>query len=373
MSTGLRVPVADQLVWPNVTRSATPLVYLDLNSIIYFAREVSGKGGPKGYGELLEAVRNVKRDGRALFPLGEAHLWEVSKIVDPDQRGQLAAILEEISDFNYLLGRVSIAEMEFDAGIAAVMGESLQLSAALVRPSVRQLFGRVDGTSLIDVPAIDSLHATIAQGESPPPHLLEQARAIERQILRGPSDEDLVELRADPDYRPERAKASHKSRVAFELDTRRVLNETPSWRRGRLRDVIGARELLHEWGDLLARKRGERIQAGLPPFSPSDEQFRNFLGAMPHTQVAVSLKTHLHRNPEHVWTPNDVTDIDAMSVAYAYCDAVFPDKAIRQGLLNAKELQVFSTFVPRAPAELAEWLEALPRPPSDKEAATGAS
>lgn len=362
MSTGLRVPVAERLVWPNVTRPATPLVYVDLNSIIYFAREVSGKGGPKGYGELLEAIRKVKREGRALFPLGEAHLWEVSKIVDPSQRRELAAILEEISDFHYLLGRVSIAEMEFDAGIAAVMEEPPQTSAALIRPTARQLFGNVDGTSLIDVPEIDRLHAIIADSDSPPPRLIDLARAIERHILRGPSDEDFVELSNDPDYHPERALASHKSRVAFELDTRRVLNERPGWRRGRLRDLIGARELLHEWGDLLARKRHERVQRGLPPFSPSEEEFRAFLGAMPHVQVAISLKTHLHRNPEHVWTPNDVTDIDAMSVAYAYCDAVFPDKAIRQGLRTAKELRVFNTFTPRGPAELIEWLEALPTP-----------
>lgn len=362
MSTGLRAPVAERLVWPSVTRSATPLVYLDLNSIIYFARENSGKGGPKGYGELLGSIRKVRGEGRALFPLGEAHLWEVSKIADPNQRGKLAAILEEISDFNYLLGRVSIAEMEFDAGIAAVMGEPPRTPVPLIRPTARQLFGNVDGTSLINVPAINRLQALIGASDSPPPHLIERARAIERYILRGPSDEDLIELRNDPDYRPERARASRKNRVAFELDTWRVLNKAPSWRRGRLRDVISARELLHEWGDLLARKRVERVQAGLPPFAPSDLEFRAFLGAMPHTQVAVSLKTHLHRDPKHVWTSNDVTDIDAMSVAYAYCDAVFPDKAIRQGLLNARELRVFNTFVPRSPAELIEWLEALPMP-----------
>jgi hypothetical protein len=148
--------------------------------------------------------------------------------------------------------------------------------------------------------------------------------------------------------------------VAFELDTRRVLNESPRWRRGRLRDVIGAREVLHEWAELLARMRTQRVHAGLPPFSPNQDEFRTFLGAMPHTQVAVSLKTHFHRNPHHVWTSNDISDIDAMSVAYAYCDAVFPDKAIRHGLLNSAELRVFDTFVPRHPSELVEWLDAQP-------------
>lgn len=365
MSTGLMVPVAEHLVWANVTRPRTPLVYLDLNTIICFARHLSGKGAPTGYGALLEAAREAKRGGRALFPLGEAHLWEVSKITDPKQRTHLAAVLEELSDFNYLLGRVSIAELEFDAGVAAVMGEAPRKSAALIRPTARQLFGNVDGTSLIDIPEIDRLHALIANGgESPPEHLVALARDFERYLLRGPSDDDIAELRQDPDYRPDRAENSHKSRVAFEQDTQRVLSEDPRWRRGRLRDLIGGRELMHEWSGLLEKLRSERILAGLPPFSPSDEDFRKFMGAMPHTQVAVSLKTHLHRNPQHVWTRNDITDIDAMSVAYAYCDAVFPDKAIRRGLTNAKELRVLNTFVPRRPHELTEWLEGLPAPTS---------
>lgn len=362
MAVILKVPVAERLVWANVTRPTVPLVYLDLNTIIYFARENNGKGGPKGYSELLETVRQAKREGRALFPLGESHLWEVSKIANPKQRAQLAGILEELSDFNYLLGRVSIAELEFDAGIAAVMGETPRNSAALVRPTSRQLFGNIDGTSLIDIPAIDRLHALLAETESPPPHLVEQARAIERYILQGPSDDDIHELRKDPDYRPERAIASHRSRVAFELETQRVLNQAPHWRQGRLRDVIGGREVLHEWGDLLAHLRVERVRRQLPAFDPSNQEFRDFMGALPHTQVAISLKTHLHRNPQHVWTSNDITDIDAMSVAFAYCDAVFPDKAIRQGLLNAKELHVFNTFVPRGPSELVAWLDALPSP-----------
>jgi hypothetical protein len=68
----------------------------------------------------------------------------------------------------------------------------------------------------------------------------------------------------------------------------------------------------------------------------------------------------MHKNPRHNWTPNDISDIDAMSVAYAYCEAVFPDKAVRQALLNSKELRVMGTFVPRRAVELTEWLDALP-------------
>lgn len=57
---------------------------------------------------------------------------------------------------------------------------------------------------------------------------------------------------------------------------------------------------------------------------------------------------------------NDIADIDAVSVAHAYCEAVFPDKAVRSALLHARELRVIDTFVPRRPEELSGWLDALP-------------
>jgi hypothetical protein len=82
--------------------------------------------------------------------------------------------------------------------------------------------------------------------------------------------------------------------------------------------------------------RIDRRKAGLPDFHPPDNEMRSFMGSMPHTQVAVSIKTSYHKNPLHKWTVNDIVDIDAVSVAFSYCEAVFPDKAVRAALLNLK-------------------------------------
>ena len=57
---------------------------------------------------------------------------------------------------------------------------------------------------------------------------------------------------------------------------------------------------------------------------------------------------------------NDIVDIDAVSIAYAYCAAVFPDKAVRAALQSSKELRTIGTFVPRRPEELTDWLDGLP-------------
>jgi hypothetical protein len=364
MSVSLRAPMTEELVWSKVMRPRIPLVYLDLNTIIYIARTLRGDAKVSvGYTELYEAALRAKTEKRAMFPLGEAHLWEIAKILDPKQRGHLADILETLSDYQYLLGRITIAELEFEAGMAKVMGEDVvSWSLPLVRPTMGQVFGQVGGMKIVDADGNDGSDGVRAQMNDAEFDALKAKTnyEFERRILRGPSDEDLAELKANPDYRPEVAIASHQSRVGWELDTERVLNSDPNWRRGRLRDVIAAREIVHEWGDLFARLRVERLKSGLPAFDPSDDEIRTFLGSMPHTQVAISVKTRYHKNPRHKWTPNDISDIDAVSVAYAYCEAVFPDKAVRAALLNSKELRSMGTFVPRRPQELAEWLDALP-------------
>jgi hypothetical protein len=354
----------DELVWANVMRPRIPLVYLDLNTIIYIARTLRrAENVPAGFGELYEAALRAKMEKRALFPLGEAHLWEISKITDPKQRGRLAEILENLSDYNYLLGRTVIAELEFEAGIAKVMGEDLSgRTLPLIRPTLGQVFGQVGGMKFVNDAGGEGSDAIRAEvGEAEFDSLLANLNyEFERRMLRGPSDEDLAQLQKDPNFRPEQAIDSHKKRVLWELDTERVLNADPRWRRGRLRDVIGAREIVHEWLDLFNRLRIERMKSGLFPFDPSEEEMRSFMGSMPHTQVAVSIKTRYHRDSGHKWTANDITDIDAMSVAFAYCETVFPDKAIRSALTNSKELAVLGTYVPRRAAELTEWLNALP-------------
>lgn len=364
MTFQLKAPMTEGLVWANVMRPRIPLVYLDLNTIIFIARALRGDTKvPGSYVDLYKAARLAKFEQRAMFPLSGEHLWEISKITDPKQRGDLADILETLSDYNYLLGRTVIAELEFEAGMAKIMGEDISAkSVLLVRPTFGQAFGWVGGVKIRNSAGGDSSDAVRAQMTDAGFDKL-MARMnyeMERSMLRGPSDEDLEVLRADPNFQPEVAIEGQKQRVQWELDTERVLKEDPRWRRGRLRDVIGAREIVHEWMDMFNRMRVERSKAGKPDFDPPDDEMRSFIGSMPHTQVAISVKTRYHKNPLHKWTVNDIVDIDAVSIAYAYCEAVFPDKAARAALLSSKELRTIGTFVPRRPEQLTDWLNGLP-------------
>jgi hypothetical protein len=364
VTVGLKAPMTEELVWANVMRPRVPLVYLDLNTIIYIARALGGDTRVStGYAGLYAAALRAKLEKRAMFPLSGQHLWEISKITDPKQRGDLADILETLSDYNYLLGRTSIAKLELEAGMAKVMGEDISAKRLpLIRPTMGQAFGWVGGLKIRNSAGGDGSDAVRAQlTDAEFEDLMAKMNyEFERRILRGPSDEDLKVLRADPEFRPEVAIESQEKRVLWELDTERVLNEDPKWRRGRLRDVVGARELVHEWIDMFTQMRIDRVKSGLSDFDPPDDEMRSFMGSMPHTQVAISVKTRYHKNPLHKWTVNDIIDIDAVSVAYPYCEAVFPDKAVRAALLHSKELRVIGTFVPRRPEELTEWLDVLP-------------
>ena len=364
MTAELKAPMTEELVWANVMRPRIPLVYLDLNTIIYMARALSGDTKvPGSYLGLYTAALRAKLEQRAMFPLSGEHLWEISKITDPKQRGDLADILESLSDYNYLLGRTVIAELEFEAGMAKIMGEDISAkSVPLVRQTFGQAFGWVGGMKIRNSTGGDGSDAVRAQMTNADFDKL-MARMnyeMERRMLRGPSDEDLEVLRADPNFQPEVVIEGQKQRVQWELDTERVLKEHPRWRRGRLRDVIGAREILHEWMDMFTRMRIDRRKGGMPDFDPPDDEMRSFMGSMPHSQVAISVKTRYHKNPLHKWTVNDIVDIDAVSIAYAYCEAVFPDKAVRAALQSSRELRTIGTFVPRRPEELTDWLDSLP-------------
>ena len=85
-------------------------------------------------------------------------------------------------------------------------------------------------------------------------------------------------------------------------------------------------------------------------------QNRCITDKMPTFDVAVTLKTSYHRNPNHRWTRNDIFDIDAMSTVLPYCDVVVTDKAIASHLNQTKLANRLDTKVLSSLDDLAEQL-----------------
>ncbi|HXL60459.1 MAG TPA: hypothetical protein VN959_07255 [Mycobacterium sp.] len=112
---------------------------------------------------------------------------------------------------------------------------------------------------------------------------------LERALLEGPPDEDLPAL-LEQGYDPLAAIKVAQQRAQQEEERRLKLDDDPGWRRGRLRDVVAARELRYELFDIVKaalRRRGLAWGDVLG----DRESLRRFMGAMPSTDVAIGIKT----------------------------------------------------------------------------------
>lgn len=355
-----------EIVWPpRVIQPARPpaLVYLDLNHYINLARTVAGLETPDGYDGLLRAATAARQQDRAVFPLSGTHYVEMSGILDPAQRTAVAEVMESLSGFRVLLGRVTLAELEIDAMIDALLSPgSAPERVDLLGPTFGWAFGMRGGLTIRDADGNDSSASVREEvGDREFERIMaEAALAFERGMLAGPPDEEIAALRA-AGYAPEKTREVTERRAQQERDLSARLDQEDRWRRGRLRDLVSASELTHEWIDQITRATLARGTTIGQVVREDRERMRTFAEGMPSSRVAISLKTRYHRDGRHQWTTNDIHDIDALAVAVPYCDAVFTDKAARNALAASRELRPFGTFLPRKPGELAEWLENLTR------------
>lgn len=370
----LKAPVADEMVWASVTRSPVPLVYLDLNHYIQLAKArlaeagyVSGNGRPvvvlPGYANLLAAARRAKEEGRAQFPLSGTHFMEVAhRVPSPRQRSHVADIMEELSDFTYLLGRPWLVQMEIAAGLDKMYGtEPSYAPTTLLQGSALWAFGQQGGFRFIDKAGND-LGPQIRRDLGDAAYEAQLAmmnHMRERKLLEGPQDQEIDDLRA-LGYAPETYDTGIQSRLDFERQTSTILQNDPTWRRSRLRDLVSGREIAHEWMTPFVRHLKQREEDGFSHDLPDAADLVSFWAAMPQVQVAISMKTVYHRDSAREWRTNDVADIDALSVAYAYTDAILTDKQARAALAGSKELRTFGARLLRTADDAAEWIEHLP-------------
>jgi hypothetical protein len=153
------------------------------------------------------------------------------------------------------------------------------------------------------------------------------ALKLNRSVLDGPtSDEEEAEMRSRA-WNPLAAFEVAERRAQQEIDQVARFNADPGWRKGRIRDVIAVREVAIELNDHLAKGLADRGVAFEEVFT-SPEMTRAAWDAMPSFDVAVTIKTEYHRDPNHTWRTNDIADIDALGSALPYCDVVLTDKAV---------------------------------------------
>lgn len=354
------------LAWPaTLERAPRPaIVYLDQNHFINLAKYAHGNLAFKHYDALLAAVLRASMDGRAVFPLSTVHFMETGQIGNSRRRRDVAELMEAVSEFATLLGRPMLARLEIEAAVLNRLGMPQPLNkVSLVGRGVLHAFGRPDGLNLRDGDGTD-ITAALRDEVGHLDFDEEMARAalkLNRSVLGGPAPEELEGLRARG-YAPETLRADMESRLTSETEFAGWLTD-PANRRvrdRRLRDAVAARELAYA-GRLTAEDRQmRRTGASIADVMGRDAaSARSFLESMPSTRVTISIKTRYHRNPQRPWTTNDLFDIDALSVAVAYCDAVLSDKQVWSAVRSGRELEPMRAFFPRTPEEMADWVDRL--------------
>lgn len=283
---------------------------------------------------------------------------EVQKIKDPKQRQRLAAIMEELTDFNTLVNRPVLMALEMSAFLDPIAKfPSPTSKIPLVGHGVRHAFGVSSGFSIMG-PSGDETESFRQRygADAFDAYMSDSILKMERYILCGPADsQDEVDLRKFG-YKPEGPAAFAEKRVEQEREFKRILDADPKSRRERLDDYVSTRELLIEFQDILPRALNQRGLV-LTDAMHDPESGRRLVRSMPSTDVSIALKAAWHRNGQREWALNDIYDIDALALATPYCDVVVTEKACHHILKTAQMDERMNTSLLHRLTDLPEVLE----------------
>ena len=351
-------------VWPEkLVQSPRPpqLVYLDLNHWISLAKCMSGHKDGGRYQDSLDICIRALESGQAIFPLSDSTYVEVNKIRRHSQRKDLLQAIEMLSRFFVVTSRTIIYELEIEALFDSRMGTRTSPAGRVnyLDWGVARAFGMVGGFRVYDESDNDVTEEaarTNPMGYENFMTMLNEAELkFNRVILEGPTEAEESELRA-LGWRPEGVTEIASRRLEQEKELVEKLNNEPRWRRGRTRDVITVREMEIELAESLAKELLKRDTTFAAVF-PTRNEARFAFDAMPSFDVSVTMKTAYHRDSNHVWTQNDIHDIDALASTVPYCDFVVTDKAAATHINRAGISDRVNTRVLHSLDELSSHLE----------------
>jgi hypothetical protein len=345
-------------LWPTkllVPQRPPKLVYLDLNHWISLAKAHAGHPSGQDVRDVLTACEAATSGGAAVFPLSDTIYFEVSKIGTYRQRRHLREVMELLSGFKVVTSRSVVSAHEIETMLDAHVGPSddpINITAYLDWGVMRALGMngalRVgDRESGRDV--TQEVRAKHPGGPAEFDRIVRAAHLeLNRSVLDGPASAEEEARMRDVGWNPRAAFEVAERRAVQEIEQVARFNANPAWRRGRIRDVVAAREVVIEVNELLRKGLRDR-NVELEDAFPSPESTRKLWDAMPSFDVAVTIKTEYHRDPNHTWRPNDIADIDALGSTLPYCDVVVTDKAVasharRTGLTDRLGATVLSAL-----------------------------
>ena len=322
------------------------------------AKAFSGHTDGAKYRWVQDACVKAVGAGKAVFPISAYTYIEIGKITNLRQRRDLRAVIEQVCRYMVVTSLANVAHHEIDAvlnqtvrpnptpigqiyyldwGVDRAFGKSGELRVKSAKGE--DITEEVRSTHPLGPAAFDAI-------------ILDGYLKLNQKAIEGPTQEEEPKFRAFG-WRPEASIQELERWADEELAQVRWFDDFPEWRRGRIRDVIIAREVLIKVGDIFDEgfaKRGPGAAERF--FDVNRDDLSSIYGGMPSFDVSVTLKTSLHRNPSHRWTNNDIFDISAMALTVPYCDVVVTDNSMWSHLTRHKLPEKYSTAVIYDLAEL---------------------
>jgi hypothetical protein len=321
--------------WPQtllVPSRPPELVYLDLNHWISFSKALSGHAAGDQFKDILAECLRAKSAGVAIFPISDTIFLEVSKIGPFEQRRKLRDVIELVSGYTVVTGRTVIAAHEVEALFDDLIGPSRRPVNTMryIDWGVMRALGLDGQIQVFDENGVDMTDEARQQFAGGPDGFDEMVEAaylgLQRNVLAGPSPDDEPHMRS-LGWDPRAAMTTARKRADEETAQAARFSADPTWRRGRIRDVVSAHECVVELRDRI-REAAEDRSVSMSELFTQPEEGRRAFDSMPSFDVAVSIKTSYYQDPNHRWTVNDVHDIDALGSVLPYCDVVVSDKAV---------------------------------------------
>lgn len=353
-------------LWPTtLCLPARPpkLVYLDVKDWIALSKAHSGHSDGKHSVPILDACLRAVQHGIAVFPLSEYIYSEILKIKNHRQRRDLRKVIEEVSQFKVLSSLTEVVRHEIEAVLNLVVGPNPVPLDSLdyLGWGVNRAFGRA-GHVRLESPNGEDVTDQIRNAHPLGPDafdavLLRAQIEFNRKVIEGPTPQDEPEMRADG-WNPENVVHVYERQASEEIAQVHRFDDDPRWRSGRTRDVIITRELIFGIGDTLIDGFENRGNTAWDRFWVSaGDDLRSYVSAMPSLDVIVTLKTSLHRNPNHQWKNNDIFDIWTLALTIPYCDIVVTDRSMHSHVTRNKLDARYATIVISSLSDLLEHIE----------------
>lgn len=340
-------------LWPLTLRMPVrppKIVYLDLNHWITLAQVVSGRRDGKEDKDLFRFCLESAESKSAVYPISLSIYTEIHKIKDPQRRRNLRRVIEVLSQYMVVTSRAVVATHEIEALLDQKVGPNPvpintmdYLDWGVYR--AMGMTGDITVKSESGEDVTTAFRQSFADGPEAFDRIVSEARLeLNRQVIDGPSQDDEFELRRRG-YNPEAILEQYEREATNEAEWARLLDSEPRWRRGRLRDLVSARELLNHVNSILKRGCEERGVGSLKSLFPSVSDARHAFDSMPSFDASVTLKTSIHKNGNHHWSNSDAHDIHALAVALPYCDVVVTDRAMASQAVQSRLANRLNTVV----------------------------